>query len=178
MPALHQHLLDARHVQIVLLARGSVAPAPSLPPAPETGSAYLAVQVKLDLPVIEHHRKLCAAGMEVKPTFLAVVHEARHVFLASVAVTWDVTRRAGQELEGAPGVERVEDDGGGRRRWRHGAVHVEIVVANAAAAFVTGTDANFLAPVTLERNIRVFKFELVLWVAEVGNLVIFHGYSL
>lgn len=178
MPALHQHLLHARNVQIVLLTSGPITPAPPFPPAPMTRRTYLPVQVKFDFSVVQYHRKLRAARMEIEPTRLAMVDKTCHVFLACVAVTWHVTRRSGHKLEGTFGVEWVED-GGRRRIWRrrsHGAVHVEIVVANAAAAFVSGTDPDFFATVALERYIRVFEFQLVLWVAEVTNLVILHDY--
>lgn len=54
-------------------------------------------------------------------------------------------------------------------------MHVKIIVADAAAALVAGTDAHFLAAVALEWGFCVLEFERVLGVAEVGNFVVPHG---
>ncbi|KAL1811925.1 hypothetical protein ACET3Z_021990 [Daucus carota] len=170
MPRLHQHLLDTRHMQIILLACRPVAPAPPLPPALMTRRAHLPVQIKLHFSVVQRHREFGAAGVEVEAAGAAVVDEPRHVLLAGVAVARREAGGARQELEGALGVEGVGDGGGG-----DGAVHVEVVVA--AAAFVFGADADFVAAVAFEGGFGVLEFELVLGVAQVGDdlLAVLHG---
>lgn len=140
---------------------------------PMTGRANFCVQVQFDIAVVKHHRQLSAAGVEVKPTQLAVVHETRHSLLASVTVTRLLSRRPAEELERALGVERV-DDGGGRDR----AMSVEIEITGGAAALVGGADADFLAAVAFERRLRVVELEGVVGVAEVGDFTVFHGWEL
>lgn len=129
---------------------------------------YLPVQVKLDFSVVEHHGELGAAGVKVESAELAMVKEPGYVLLAGVAVSGHASRRPGEELEGAFGVKRVSD---GRRG--DGAMHVEVVVAG--GALVPRPDSGLLAAVALERKLRVFKSELVLRVAEVGDFIVFHG---
>lgn len=167
VPAVHQHLLDACHVEIVLLAGGPVAPAPPFPPAAVAGGGDFAAEGELHLPVVQHHRELRAAGVEVEPARAAVVHEPRHVLLARVAEPRHVSWWAGHELEGAPGVERVGYCLGG-----YAAVHVQVVVAH--RALVPRPYPHFLAPVALEWELRVIEFQPVLRVAEVGDLAEFH----
>lgn len=127
MPTIHQHFLHTSHVQIILLALGPVTPAPPFPSTTMTRRAHFPVQVELGFPVVEHHRELRAARVEVEPTGLAVVEEPCYVLLAGVAETRKVSRWAGEELEGAFCVERVGDGMG-----RDGTVHVEVVVADGA----------------------------------------------
>lgn len=105
--------------------------------------------------------------MEVEPASAAVINEPRHVLLARVAVPRYTPGWLEEELERAFGVERV-----GQRRRREGAVVVEIVVAR--GALVPRTYAGFLAPVALERDLRVLELQLVLGVAHVGYLIVFH----
>lgn len=168
MPALHQHLLHASDVQVVLLAGGSVAPAPPLPTAPVARRANLPIEVKLDITIIKHHRELSTTRVQIKPTRFTMVHEPSHVLLASVAVTLHRARRPGVKLETAFGVERV-----GEGRGKEGAVEVEVVVTGGTS--VPGAYADFIAPVALEQSLCVLELELVFWVAEVRYLVVSHG---
>lgn len=96
-------------MQVVFLAGGSVAPAPPFPPASVTRRTHFSIQVQLQFTVVQNHGELRAAGMEIEPARLAVVHEPRHVLLAGVAIAGNVPRGASQELEGTFGVERVDD---------------------------------------------------------------------
>lgn len=122
----------------------------------------------MNLAIVQHHRELCAARVEIEPTALAMVHEPGHVLLARVAVPLCAPRRPRHELERALGVERVRDRGG----W-DGAVHVEVEVAR--RALVARANPDFLAPITLERELRVLEPEPVVGVAEVEYLGVFHG---
>jgi hypothetical protein len=97
-----------------------------------------------------------------------VVDKPRDVLFAGVAKARDIARRAGEELEGAFGVERMGDGGG-----RDCAVHVEVEVTY--AAFVARPYAYLLAPIAFERKFCVLKSQLVLRVAEVGYFVVFHA---
>lgn len=125
--------------------------------------------MQLDFPVIKHHGKLRTTWVEIEAAQLAVVDKSRDVLFARVAKARDVAGRAGEELEGAFGVERMGDGGG-----RDCAVHVEVEVAY--AAFVARPYAYLLAAVALEWEFCVLKFELVMRVAEVGYFVVFHGF--
>lgn len=136
---------------------------------PVAGGAGFLVKVELDFAVVDRHRKLGAAGVEVEAAQAAVVHEPRHVLLARVAVTRHLPRRPAEELELAFPVERVGDGGGG-----DGAMRVQVEIARAAAALVAGADAGLLAAVTLERRLRELELEVVL-VAEVGDFAVSHG---
>lgn len=169
MPSFHKHFLHTRHMQIVLLACWPITPAPPFAPAPMARAAHFSIQVKLDLPVVEHHGELRAAWVEVEPTRLAMIHEPGYVLLAGIAKARGVPGCSGEELEGALGVERVEDGRSG-----YGAVHVEIKVTY--GALVAWTDAYFLAAIALEWDFCVLELELVLGVAEVGYLIEFHGF--
>lgn len=146
VPALHQHLLHARHMQIIPLARRPVTPAPPFPPAPVTRRAHFSVQVKFHIAVVEHHGELRATRVQIEAAGVAVVEEAGDVFLAGVAVAGSVAGRAGKEAEGAFGVERVGDGGS-----REGAVDVEVEVAD--GALVAGPYSDLLAAVALEWNL-------------------------
>lgn len=169
MPSFHKHFLHTRHMQIVLLAFRSITPAPPFAPALMAGAAHFPIQIELDLPVVQHHGELGAARVEVKPAGPAMVHESGYVLLARISIAWGVPGGSGEELEGALGVERVEDG-----RTGYGAVHVEIKVA--CRALVTRSYAYFLAAIALEWDFCVLKLELMLGVAEVGYLIVFHGF--
>lgn len=106
--------------------------------------------------------------MKVEAAEPAMVKEPSYVLLTSVAVSGNVSRRAGEELEGAFGVKRVS-----YRRRGDGAMHVEVVVAG--GALVPGSNPGLLAPVALERQLRVLKSQLVLRVAEMGYFIVFHS---
>lgn len=179
VPALHQYLHHARHVQVVLLARATVAPAPPLPPAAVAFGARLLVEV-------EPHPSAAAASaggsgfddggqggaarVEVEAAGVAVEDESSDVALAGVAEAWAVARRPRQKLESALRVEWVAE----RRHRRLRTLPVEVVVAD--AALEAGSDAHFLAAVALERHLCVLKPQLVLWVAGVSDLPILHLY--
>lgn len=137
-----------------------------------TGSSNFSVQIELDISVVvmEQHGELSAARVKIEATKRAVIQEPRHSLLARVAVTRLPPRRPAEELEGALGVERVDDGGG-----REGAVGVEVEVAGCAAALVGGADAHLLAPVTFERRLRVFQLQPVVGVAAVGDFLVFHA---
>jgi len=75
----------------------------------------------------EHCRKLRAARVEVEAAREAVVEEPLHRLLARVAVARSVAGGLGEEVEGAFGVERVE-----QRRRRNGTVCVKIKVTDGA----------------------------------------------
>lgn len=156
-------------MQIVLLAFRPITPAPPFAPAPMAGAAHFPIQVELDLPIVQHHGELRTAWVEVEPAGPAMVHEPGYVLLAGIAIARGVPGCSGEELEGALGVERVEDGRSG-----YGAVHVKIEVA--CGALVARAYAYFLAAIALEWNFCVLKLELVLGVAEVGYLIVFHGF--
>ena len=111
MPALHEHLLHTRHVQIVLFAAGPVAPASPLPPTSVTRGTNLPIQIQLHFTIIKHRRELRTTRVKVESTRIAVVNETSDILLTGVAVTRGISRRAGEELEGAFGVEKVADGG-------------------------------------------------------------------
>lgn len=134
-----------------------------------TRAAHFPIQIELDLPVIEHHGELGATRVKVEPTGCAVVRESGNIFLTCIAIARVVPRWPREELERALGVERVED-----RRGRYGTMHVEIEIAH--GALVARPYAYLLASVTLEWDFCVLKLELVLGVAEVGYLIVFHGF--
>lgn len=84
---------------------------------------------------------------------------------------WSLVTWGGRhELEGAFGVEGVDQS-----RGRYGTLHVKIIVTY--AAFVTRSYADFFAAITFEGECIVLKSELVLGVAEVWYLTVFHGSS-
>lgn len=169
LPILHEHVLHTCHMQIVFLAWRSIAPAPAFTSTFLTRCTHLPVQIQLNLAVVKNHRQLCAAGMEIKPTVSAMVEETRDIPFARVTEARPVIRRSGEELEGTFGVERVGDRG-----RRDGTVHMEIEITN--AAFVTRSDPYFLAAITLEWKFWALKSQLVLRVAKVSYLTIFHGF--
>lgn len=172
MPTLHQHLPHTSHMQIVPLAAGPVAPAPPFLPTPMARRTHLPIQVELHFPIVQHHRQLGAAWVEVEPAGPAVVDEARHVLPARVAAAGPILcRRCQHELEGALGVEGVRH---GCRR--DGTVRVEVEVARGAT--VVRADADLLAPVTLERELGVLERQGVLGMAEVGDFMVLHGRNL
>lgn len=105
--------------------------------------------------------------MKVEPAGSTVVHESTHALLARVAVTRHLPRRPDQELEGAFLVERVADRG-----RRDSAMDVKIVIAH--RALVSRSYADLLATIAFEWKFRVLESELVLWVAEVEYLAVFH----
>lgn len=134
-----------------------------------TRAAHLPIQIELDLAVVEHHGELRATRMKVEPTGRAVVCESGNIFLTCIAKSRIIPRWPREELKRALGVERVED-----RRGRHGTMHVEIEIAH--GALVARAYAYLLASITLEWDFCVLKLELVLGVAEVGYLIVFHGF--
>lgn len=146
-------------MQTILLARRPIAPAPPLTTAPVARRSHLPVQVEVDLAVVENHRQLRAARVEVEAAGAAVVDEPRHVLLACVAVPLGVARWRRQELERALGVERVGD---GRRG--KSALHVEVKVAE--GALVSGPDSDLLAAVAFEGELGGVEPETVVWVAD------------
>lgn len=105
--------------------------------------------------------------MEIESTVPAMVNEAGDVPLACIAEARLLAGRPREELEGAFGVEGVEDCGSG-----DGTMQMEIEITD--GAFVARSDSYFLASITLEWKFRVLKFQLVLWVAEVRYLAVFH----
>lgn len=96
-------------MQIILLASRPVTPAPPFAATFVTRRTHIPIQIQLHFAVVQHHRQLRAAGMEVEPARLAVVDKAGDVALAGVAVAGLVTRWPREEDEGAFGVERVID---------------------------------------------------------------------
>jgi hypothetical protein len=81
--------------------------------------------------------------MKIKSTVFAMVKEARDLPFARVTIARLVTRRSREELEGTFGVERVGECGRG-----DGTLHMEIKITH--GAFVTRSNPNFLAAITLE----------------------------
>ena len=98
-----------------------------------------------------------------------MVHEARDILFARVAKAWSAAGRAWKELEGTFWVERMGDS-----RGRECTVCVEVEVTYGTS--VAWAYAYLLAPITLEWKFCVLKFECVLWVAEVGNFIVFHDF--
>lgn len=137
---------------------------------PVAGGANFSIQIQLDIAVVEHHRQLSAARVEVEATQLAVINEPRHSPLARVAATRLRPRRPAEELEGALGVEGVGEGRGG-----DGAVRVKVEVAGCAPALVGGADAHLLAAVAFERRLRVAEFEGVVGMAPVGDFLVLHA---
>lgn len=179
VPALDEHVHNARHVEAVALALAPVAPAPPAVAAPvagrHAGGPGVRVQVQPDPAAgVQRVRQRGAARVQVEAAGAAVVDVAGHVAAARVAVPGaGAARRARQEHERAARVERVP-----QRRRRRGrrqrALPVQVVVAARVRAAEARTDAHLAAPVAPERRLRVHQTEAVLRVAEVRHLAVPH----
>uniref|UniRef100_A0A7C9DHJ8 Uncharacterized protein n=1 Tax=Opuntia streptacantha TaxID=393608 RepID=A0A7C9DHJ8_OPUST len=99
-----------------------------------------------------------------------MVKEASDTPFTRIAIPGHASGGPRHEYEGAFGVERVVN-----RRTGEGTMHMKIIFTN--ITLVGRTHAYLLAPITLEGHIGVLEFELVLWVAEMGYLIVFHGFT-
>lgn len=85
------------------------------------------------------------------------------ITLARIAEAGSVARGTGEEVEGTLWIEGVTGDGGWL--WKC-TMLVQVVVAE--GALEPRANASFFATVALERELRVFEPELVLWVAKMS----------
>lgn len=99
-----------------------------------------------------------------------MVKEASDTLLTSIAIPGHNSRGPRHEYEGAFGVERVVN-----RRTRDGTMHMKVIFTN--IALVRRTHPYLITPITLEGHIGILEFELVLWVAKMGYLIVFHGFT-
>jgi len=99
-------------MQVIPLACRPVAPPPPLLPAPVARRPHRPVQEQPHLVAVvtaDDRGQLGATGVEVEAAREAVVEEALDGLLAGVAVAGCVAWRVREEVEGAFGVERVEE---------------------------------------------------------------------
>ena len=159
VPALDEHVRDARHVEAEAPAVAPVAPAAPAVAAPVARGAGpgVRVQVQPDAAAgVERGRERGAARVQVEPARAAVVDEAGDVAAARVAVA----RRPGrprEEGEGAARVERVPERRRRRRRERERALPVQVVVAARVRAAEARADAHLAAPVAPEWRVVVLQ---------------------
>jgi hypothetical protein len=174
VPALDEHVHDARHVEAVAPALAPVAPAAAAVPAAVARGARAGVRVQVQPDPgagVQRVRQRGAARVQVEAAGAAVVDVAGHVAAARVAVARPrAPRRARQEHERAARVERVPQ----RRRRRQRALPVQVVVAARVRAAETRPDAHLAAPIAPERRLRVLQPETVLRVAQVRQLAVPH----
>jgi len=174
VPALDEHVHDARHVEAEAPAVAPVAPAAPAVAAPVARDAGLGVRVQVQpdpAAGVERVRERGAARVQVEPARAAVVDEAGDVAAARVAVARPGRPR--EEGERAARVERVPERRR-RRRQRERALPVQVVVAARVRAAEARADAHLAAPVAPERRIVVLQPEAVLRVAEVRHLAVPH----
>lgn len=181
VPALDEHVHDARHVEAVALAAAPVRPAPPPVPAPVARRRRLRVQVQPrsaaaaggGAAAASRTWERGAAGWRSKAAGAAVVDEAGDVAAAGVAVARP--RRAGaargrrRRSAGRTGGGAAAAAGTAER-----ALAVEVVVAAGERAAEARADADLAAPVAPERRFGVLQPQPVVRVAEVHHLAVPH----